>query len=84
MHGNVAEWCYDYAATREVSYISQQPATNPVQLQHSDSHQIRGGSWASDSRDIRSDQRIDTEESEGGYYDYTELRVVRGAPIAAP
>jgi formylglycine-generating enzyme required for sulfatase activity len=50
MHGNVSEWCWDWYAEE----YDDDDATNPTGPDTGTDRVIRGGSWHSDGKDIRS------------------------------
>jgi len=63
MHGNVAEWCYDWRAPREHNYYRVSPRTDPVGpglRPPSDMYRIhvnRGGDWGDPEFNCRSAAR---------------------------
>jgi formylglycine-generating enzyme required for sulfatase activity len=72
MHGNIAEWCWDwYAMGRDVA-----PAvTNPTGPDTGSNRVIRGGSYFDYCRDVRSASRNYALPS--SYSSYTGFRVIR-------
>ncbi len=66
MHGNVAEWCWDWW---QIHYYNSSPAENPTGSSVGTLRVIRGGSWGSDAMRSRSASR-------SSYDSFTGLSVI--------
>ena len=72
MSGNVWEWVQDWYAR------SLPGGTDPLRSSYGSNRVIRGGSWISDARNLRSaDRDYERPERPGGRYDYVGFRLVR-------
>ena len=72
MHGNVAEWCWDWYGK---DYYRNSPTRDP-EGPHSGHHRtLRGGSWLVNEESCRSASRFWLSPDEGNYY--TGFRVAR-------
>ncbi len=57
MLGNVAEFCSDYYAPNAYKTASGETLTNPTGPANGQEHVVRGGSFKSDAKDVRSAAR---------------------------
>jgi len=57
MLGNVAEFCSDYYAPNSDKAVSGEMLNNPTGPESGQEHLIRGGSFKSDAKDVRSAAR---------------------------
>lgn len=55
MYGNVSEWCIDWFDTK---FYTKGDVVDPVNIKESKQKIIRGGSWASWGKDLRSSHRF--------------------------
>jgi formylglycine-generating enzyme required for sulfatase activity len=72
MHGNVAEWCWDWYRT---DYYSASPAADPVGPDTGDHRVLRGGSWLVNESSCRTAGRYWQAPGEGK--NYAGFRVAR-------
>lgn len=57
MHGNVGEWCLDYATGSTPADYGSADATDPVNTNRTTSHILRGGGYGSAAENCRSARR---------------------------
>jgi len=75
MHGNVAEWCWDWYAS---DYYTSEPATDPQGPAAGKHRVLRGGSWLVKKSSCRCATRFSQAPSEGAYI--TGFRIARYLP----
>ena len=74
MHGNVGEWCLDYATDDPPANYGSDDATDPVNTNRTIYHILRGGYFKSAATDCRSASRKGREDESPG--DMTGFRVI--------
>jgi formylglycine-generating enzyme required for sulfatase activity len=72
MHGNVAEWCWDWYGA---NYYEKSPDTDPQGPADTQHRLLRGGSWITNHQNARSATRFSHAPAE--VKDYTGFRVAR-------
>jgi len=72
MHGNVAEWCWEW---HDREYYSRSPAEDPPEPAEGTHRLLRGGNWLVSNASCRSASRFSHVPEERSYY--TGFRVAR-------
>jgi formylglycine-generating enzyme required for sulfatase activity len=75
MHGNAAEWCWDWYGK---DYYASSPKNDPAGPPRGSHRVMRGGSWLVGESSSRSASRLMVAAGESSYY--SGFRVARSAP----
>jgi formylglycine-generating enzyme required for sulfatase activity len=78
MHGNIAEWCYDWWG----EYASGEVSDPAVSSRTCFYRVTRGGSWITEASHCRSAARFMVPHEQASRY--TGFRIVRGRPVPVP